>query len=255
MKKEWIDIMKETKQLKLSFWQALDHFLIVLFLLFIPGFSLISLFEIYISHSYDGVRTVGELISVTWPWIIPALFFYFLQKRRLIFRELQIEYSEQEFQEAIDRTVKEHHWRIEINDEEVFRAYRAWNWTLSWGEMVTIIKDKDRLFLNSICDPNKTSSVASFGWNKRNIDTFLENLVAVKKDIPVQEKIEPPAKVWSFKKVITRLIAYPTCLFLMGFGVYMNLNPENWMSQLAGIGLIVIAGIYLYSDLKVILKK
>jgi len=255
MKREWIDIMKQTKRLKLSRWQTLDHFFIVLFILFIPGLTLYSLFEIYVTETYEGVRTTDELIVTAWPWIIPAVAFYFIQKRRLRFREVKVECSDQEFQEAIERTAKEYEWQIELNDNNIFRAYRPWNWTGSWGEMVTIIKDKDRLYLNSICDPNKMSSVASFGWNKRNIDTFLKNLIDVKKDIPIQEKIEKPENVWTFKKIIIRLLAYPFCLFLIGLGVYMIFNPVNWKSQGAGIGAMAIAGIYLYSDLKMIMKN
>ena len=255
MKKEWIDIMKQTKRLKLSRWQTLDHFSIVLFILFIPGLTLFSLFEIYVTETYDGVRTADELISTAWPWIIPAIAFYIIQKRRLRFREVKVEYSDQEFQEAIERTAKEYEWQIEINDKNIFRAYRPWNWTGSWGEMVTIIKDKNLLYLNSICDPNKKSSVASFGWNKRNIDTFLKNLVNVKKHIPVQEKIEQPEKEWTLKKILIRLFAYPFCLFLVGLGIYMIFNPVNWKSQGAGVGAMSVAGIYLYSDLKMIIKK
>ena len=255
MNKEQIDIMKRSKRLKLSRWQTLDHFFFVILILLIPGFTLFSLFEIYVTDTYDGVRTAEELISTAWPWIVPAVVFYLIQKRRLRFREVKVEYTEQEFQEAIERTAKEYEWQIEFNDNKIFRAYRPWNWTGSWGEMITIIKDKDRLLLNSICDLNKWSSVASFGWNKRNIDTFLKNLVDVKKDIPVLEKKERPIKEWTFKKIIIRLFAYPFCLFLIGFGVYMIFNPVNWKSQAVGIGSMTIASIYLYMDLKMIMKN
>jgi len=190
MNKEWIDKMKQTKRLKISRWQTLGHYFIVIFILLIPGFTLFSLFEIYITDTYDGVRTANELISTIWPWIIPAIAFYFIQKRRLRFREVKIDYTDQEFQEAIERTAKEYEWHIEFNNRNVFRAYRTWNWTGSWGESITItiIKDKDRLLLNSICDPNKMSSVVSFGWNKRNIDTFLKNIVDVKKEFQFKKK-------------------------------------------------------------------
>ena len=255
MNREWIDIMRQTKRLKLSRWHTLEHFFVVLFTLFIPGLTLFSLFEIYVTKTYNGVRTANELILATWPWIISAVVFYYIQKRQLRFREVKVEYSEQEFQEAIQRTANEYKWQIELNDKKIFRAYRPWNWTNSWGEMITIIKVKDRLLLNSICDPNEMSSVASFGWNKRNIDTFLKNLIDVKKDIPVQEKIGQPQKEWTFKKIIIRLFAYPFSLFLIGFSVYMIFNPVNWKSQGAGIGAMAIAVTYLYSDLKMIIKN
>lgn len=254
MNKEWIDIMKQTKRLKLSRWHTLVHFSIVIFLLLVPAFTLFSLFEIQVTETYDGVRASDELISTAWPWIIPAVAFYFIQKRRLRFREVSVDYSDQEFQEAIERIANQHQWQIELNNKQIFRSYRPWNWTGSWGEMITIIKDKDRLLLNSICDPEKKSSVASFGWNKRNIDTFLTNLEHVKQGIPVQEKIEKPEKEWTFKRILIRLLAYPFCLFLIGLGFYAIFNPVNLSTPLAGIGAMTFATIYLYTDLKLILK-
>src|SRR5690606_1612091 len=128
------------------------HYFIVIFILLIPGLTLFSLFEIYVTDTYNGVITANELISTSWPWIIPAIAFYFLQKWRLGFREVRLDYTNREFQDAMERTAREYEWQIELNNKKVLRAYRPWNWTGSWGEMITIIKDKDRLLLNSICD-------------------------------------------------------------------------------------------------------
>jgi hypothetical protein len=255
MKPEWIEIMKQTKRLKLSRWQTFTHFFVVIFILLIPAFTLFSLFEIYITDSYDGVRTANELISTTWPWIIPAIVFYFIQKRRLRFREVKVRYSDQEFQEAVERTANQYEWRIERNNKRFFQAFRPSNWTGSWGEMITIIRENDRLLLNSVCDPDSWSSVASYGWNKRNVNTFLKNLGDVKRDIPIQANVEKTEKEWTIKKVIIRVIAYPFCVFLIGLGVYMIINPVNWKSKGAGIGAMTIAAIYLYTDLKMIIKN
>jgi hypothetical protein len=255
MKSEWIDIMKSTKRLKLSRWQTFAHFVIVVFISIIPSYTLFSLFEIYVTDAYDGVRTADELILITWLSVILAIAFYFIQKRQLRFREVKITYTYQEVQEAIERTAKENEWQIEINDKNILRAYRPWNWTFSSGEMITIILDKERLLLNSICDPSSRSSIASYGWNDRNIETFLKNLVEIKKDVSIQKKVEKPIEEWSLKKVLIRMFSYPFCLFLLGFGVDMMLNPVDWKSKGAGIGAIIISGIYLYSDLRVIIKN
>jgi len=61
-----------------------------------------------------------------------------IQKRRLRFREVKVEYTDQEFQEAIERTASEYEWQIELNDKNIFRAYRPWNWTGSWGDFILI---------------------------------------------------------------------------------------------------------------------
>jgi hypothetical protein len=181
MDRESIKLMKKTTKLQLSKWQKIDHFYIVFFLLIIPGMGLFSLFEIFITKTYNGVRTADEIFRTTWPWIIPSIAFYFFQDWRLKFRKVNIEYSKEDFQDAVEKTAKEFDWQIEINNSKIFRAYRPGNWSLSWGEMITIVKDKDRLLLNSICDLNTRASVVSFGWNRKNIDTFLSNLKEAKK--------------------------------------------------------------------------
>lgn len=96
--------------------------------------------------------------------------------------------------------------------------------------MTTIIKEPDRLLLNSISDPNLRSSIISFGWNKKIIDTFLKNLFDVKNGISVQEKESRPQKEWTLKKVLIRLVTYPFCLFLIGLGIYFILNPESTLT-------------------------
>lgn len=254
MNKEEVDIMKQKKRLKLSRWQALEHYFIVIFILFVPCLLLVFLFEIYFSKTYTGVRTANDLFSVASPMVLIAIVLYFIQKRRLRFREFLVEYTNQEFQQAVRRTVNEYDWKIEINNEHIFRAYRPSNWTGSWGEMITIIKEKDRLLLNSICDPNKWSSVTSYGCNKRNVNTFLKNLSDVKQGVAVPENIETPEKEWTLKRLVIRIIAYPFCLLFIGAGVFMIINPVNLITPFAGLGIISIAILYLYVDLKMILK-
>jgi len=247
--------MKQTKRLKLSRWDTLHHYSFVLLMLFVPGMTLFSLFEICVTETYNGVRSADDLISVAWPWFIPAVIFYFIQKRRLRFSEVKIDFTDDEFQEAIERTANEYEWEIELNNENIFRAYRSSKWTYYFGEMITVIKNKDRLLLNSIIDPNKRPSPVSSGWNKRNIDTLLKNLVDVKKDIPIQDQVDNFENQWTLKKVIIRLFAYPFCLFLIGSGIYMIFHPVDWGSAVLGIGIMVIPSIYLYADLKLIINN
>ncbi len=249
MNRKWIKNVKLTKQLTLSGWQLLAHYFIVVILLIIPS---IGLFKIY-TKSYEAT-TIQEHMWFSWPWYVLAIIFYIIQKRRLKFIEVKIEFTDHEFQEAVKRTVEEYKWKIQLNNKQFFRAFRPWNWSGSWGEMITIIKDKDKLLLNSICDPYKMSSVASYGWNKRNIQAFLKNLLDVKKGIPFQKKLVVPKKEWTTETVAFRLFAYPFCLFLIGFGFYLLVNSLSWNTLSIAIPAMAIALIYLYSDIKMILK-
>src|SRR5690606_8683166 len=115
--------------------------------------------------------------------------------------------------------------------------------------------DRDRLLLNSICDPNQWSSITSYGWNKRNINSFLKNLADVKAGVPVQERIKLPEKEWSLKRIVIRIFAYPFSLFLIILGGYLIVSPVNPVTPLAGLGTMTVAGIYLYSDVRMIITN
>lgn len=255
MKNEWTIIMKKNKRLKLTTFQTLTHYGIVLLLLFIVSLTGWSLIEIYLTDTYEGARTADELIKSSLPIFAIAIIFAIIQYRLLNFKEIQVSYSDEQFQEAIDRTVKDLEWRIERNNKTFFRAVRPWNWTGSWGEMVTIIKDKDRLLINSICNPDHMSSVASYGWNRKNIKTFLKNFSDVLDNRPEEIKEEKEINEWSFKRIAIRLFAYPFCIFLIVFGVYMVLEPLTIRTIIAGLGAMTIASIYLYSDIKFLTTK
>lgn len=142
----------------------------------------IDLFKIFATNSYAGLRSVNELLMVSLPFLVLGIAFIFIQKRRLTFKIIDIKYTNDQFDETVRRTVDDLNWKIEHNNKNLFRAYRGSNWTGSWGEMITIIKEDNRLYLNSICDPNRMSSVVSYGWNKKNLKTFIIHLKAVVKE-------------------------------------------------------------------------
>lgn len=247
--------MKETKRLKLSRWQTLEHYFPAMFMLIAPAILLFGLFEIFVTKTYDGGKSAGELMTAATPMMIVSIVIYFIQKRRLKFFEVKTEYTIREFQEALQRTSREYEWEIEVNNKELLRARRSSHWTGAWGEVITIIKDKDRLLLNSVCDPDKWSAVTSFGWDKRNINTFLKNLDEVKSGVPEQQKeIDEPEKEWSFKRIVIRIFAYPFCFLFIGLGFFMIIQPVNLVTPFAGLGMISIAGVYIYSDIKMIMK-
>ena len=247
--------MTSNRRLKLRPIQTLTHYGIVLFLLFIVSLTAWSLIQIYVTDTYTGVRQASELIRTSLPFLFLALLFAFIQYRRLKFKEINVTFSDEQFQEAVERTAADLGWRVDRNNKDFFRAFRYWDWTASWGEMITIAKDENRLLVNSICSPESMSSVASFGWNRKNIQTFLNNLADVKNSKPVKVKVRAEKNEWSLKLTLIRLIAYPFCLALIALGIYMILQSSTLRATIAGVGAIVIASIYLYSDIKILTTK
>jgi hypothetical protein len=124
MNKDWVKNMQETERLNLSFWQIVSHYFIVVFVLMIPTFTLISAFEIYLTKTYDGVRSAEELLRFSLPCIVLAIFLFFIQRNRLRLKKIRIDYTDEEFNEAVQRTAKELEWTINRNNKTYLRANR-----------------------------------------------------------------------------------------------------------------------------------
>lgn len=171
---ELIQKMKDTETLILTRGQFFWHYSIIPFLLIAPIMTVVYLFQYYVTHTYHG-RPIGEMVTWTlWPLII-AIAFYFIQKRRLKFKIIDIAVNTENFISASKQTEKELGWKIVEQKSNLIIAKSGFSWR-SWGEHVTIIKEKDRILFNSICDPDNRPSVTSWGMNKKNLKTFEQYL-------------------------------------------------------------------------------
>ena len=74
---------------------------------------------------------------------------------------------------------------------------------------------------------------------------------------PKSESKTEKVKEWTFTKVLTRIILYPFCLFILYLCIQMFLNPDpNYPRQkpLGIFGIIVVGG-YLVADITIIVKN
>lgn len=163
--------MKDTETLVLTKGQTFWHYAIVLFLLIVPVLTTVDVFKYYVTHTYSAARPIEDLISTGYIWILPAIAFFFIQKRRLNFKTINVPVDKDTFKEAVEQTAKELGWTIEKTTNDTIIAKSRFSWR-SWGEQITIIWCKDKILFNSICDPDNRPSVASFGMNKVNRRTF-----------------------------------------------------------------------------------
>jgi hypothetical protein len=165
--------MKETRRLLLSKWQTFWHFSVVPFILFTPIMSAIAIFQIELSGTYSGVRTTEEHFNSGWPWLIPAIIFAVIQYRRLNLKEIEASLSADEFKQTFKAVGKEMNWQIESLTSDIIIAKTGFSWA-SWGERITIIRDKNFILINSICDPDNRPSISSWGRNRRNINAIVK---------------------------------------------------------------------------------
>ena len=167
-----IQKMKDTKTLVLTKGRLFWHYSIIPFLLIAPILTTIDVFKYYVTHTYHSARPIEDIISTGYIWLIPAAILYYIQKSRLKFKIIDISVDSKTFKQAAEQTAKELMWAIQHGTNDFIIAHRDWSWAGSWGEMITIIRDKERILINSICDPDNRPSVASYGMNKRNIKIF-----------------------------------------------------------------------------------
>ncbi|MES1181974.1 MAG: hypothetical protein ABUL44_04175 [Flavobacterium sp.] len=164
-----IQQMKDTETLILTKGQTFWHYSIIPFLLIAPIMTTIDVFKYYVTHTYNSTKPIDYTFGYF--WILPALIFYFIQKRRLKFKAINISVDNNIFHNAVEQTAKELEWNVQQMTRDIAIAKSGFSWR-SWGEQITILHDKDKILFNSICDPDNRPSVASFGMNKLNLKTF-----------------------------------------------------------------------------------
>jgi hypothetical protein len=145
-------------------------------------------------------------------------------------------------------------WSIRNNNKNIFRAVSN-NSGFSWGELVTIKKSKNKLLLNSICDPDERPSFFSFGQNRKNILTFLKHLDNVINKVHHEEIPRVEIKEWSFKNSVTRVLIYFLCLFLVLAGLMILYFERSFGGVIMGLLLVSFGAGYIYLDLKVLNEK
>lgn len=176
MTQHQIQRMKETETLVLTKGQTFWHYSIVPFLLIVPVLTTVDVFKYYLTHTYTAARPIEDLISTGYIWVLPAIAFFFIQKRRLKFKTIHVAVDKDTFREAVEQTAKELEWAIEKATDDTIIAKSGFSWK-SWGEQITIIRCRDKILFNSICDPDNRPSVSSFGMNKVNRRTFEQFLI------------------------------------------------------------------------------
>lgn len=175
MTDEQIKYSLHTGELKISNRDKFSHYGIVGFLLIIPTTFLFLFTKDYFQGTEKSIKE-GEI----WFIIIPsihAFLFYKLQKKRLKFKSIETNLTRDELDIMIENVAKKLEWHPYFINERVFIAKTFPSFLSgSWGEQITILFDKNRILVNSICDPEKNSSVVSMGRNKEHINTFVQEI-------------------------------------------------------------------------------
>jgi len=165
----------QTNQLQLSLKGRLSHYSIVLFLLFVSALMPITHLVKYIQGEGSSFEN-GEIWIVIVPLTL-CILFYWLQKSRLKFNIVNAKLTHTELINLIETVSKKLEWhKVSATYKAFIAKTQPSFFSGSWGEQVTILFDKDRVLINSICDLDSRPSLVSFGRNRENVTTVKANL-------------------------------------------------------------------------------
>ncbi len=178
MTEEQITQSLEAKELKLVGWRKYTHYSIVGFFFLIAAFVLILDLKDILSSTARGLEQmwVFQLVFLIVPLGL-GLLYYKIQRNKLKFRIVKTNLTREELEKIIQQVSSELKWLVIAIDNKVIEAKTSPGFLSgSWGELITILFDKQTVLVNSICDPDKRASVVSFGRNKRNTDRLIEEI-------------------------------------------------------------------------------
>jgi len=120
---------------------------------------------------------LGKALFFFFLGILSALFFKWLQTKRLRFRKIVMSFPKDETFAIANKAIRKLEWKISSKDHNyiVAKVYNGWL-SGGWGEQVTIIMNNDTIYINSICDPDKKSCLTSWGNNRKNVQKLINEM-------------------------------------------------------------------------------
>ncbi|MFN8712784.1 MAG: hypothetical protein ACK5Z2_08015 [Bacteroidota bacterium] len=175
MTNEQIKYSIETGELKLGNWDKLTHYGIVLMCFLIPA----TIIFLHLKDHFEGtLKPIRE--GLIWFLIIPpilGIIFYRIQKERLKFKTIDTQLTREQLDLIVENVANELEWiPIFANEKVIVVKTSPGFFSGSWGEQITILFDNKRILVNSICDPDKQSSLVSMGRNKKNMNRLIEEI-------------------------------------------------------------------------------
>lgn len=181
MTREQVKRAKERERLCLSRWHQFNHYFPAFFFALIPAvFVVVTIYD-WLSEIYRP-KAIRPDSLVFWmfiliPIIVGILVFRF-QRNQLKMTKIQVDLDGASQRDRIRRISKQLGWDIVSDTSEGFvsRTHPSF-WSGSWGERITVIYDDNCIWVNSICDPDKRSSLVSCGRNKANVRAITKGLL------------------------------------------------------------------------------
>jgi len=168
--------MIDTKRLQLKRFDLFSHYSSALFFLAIPVIDIYLIIKNKVNNNLEGYQRMIDGQNLAWFSLGIFFLLFFYKKNNLRFKELRGSFSIKAFNRAFRKTAQDLKWNI-IEENEKYVIAKSNRSLGSWGEHITIIKTKNSIFINSICDPYSAKpAISSWGDNNQNMNDFLKNI-------------------------------------------------------------------------------
>ncbi len=247
--------MKSTEKIKLKKGEWFNHFGISIFFL-IP----ILMFGYFAIGDPNPSKSIYPMLLS----LAVAIFFYWLNWNRLFFQEYKSELTDEQFKRAVKATAKELDWQIIELKENYAVAVRYPEPLGNGGEKITIKKTDDKIFINSMGNPDLSRKGYSPKRNRENLNAFLINAAHILKGEEVEKIISKKQKKgeeefweeseWTIGKILMRIVGYGLTMIFLLIGIIMIYEGE-WIGILLILISIGMYLIYIKFDIQIIRKK
>lgn len=168
------DFVLRTRHLPLTTDWATTHYALPSLMVFILcGMLLFNLFSL--------ICAWGVLLPL-WALCIPlllALLLFRVQRNRLDFEEAPTRLSVEEIGNLFIELAEAHEWSIDHLGYDCIVAHTNPSmWSFTWGEHIFVVYDSGRVWLNSVNNLDRRSSIVSFGYTRRNLRWIVEAIRA-----------------------------------------------------------------------------
>jgi len=177
MTREQYDLSIKTGKLQLSVWGKIQYYFLVVFLFFI---SVLCVCGLLFDKSKNFIKPPISFV------IIPAILgilVYLIQKPGLKFQVIETNLSKKDILLLIKKLCDEQKWSIVSQEDDVLVANS--DFVAGAGDKIkkiTFLLDRNKVFVNSIADPDlNKSGIDLLGNNREIIKTVIDRLQLAQK--------------------------------------------------------------------------
>lgn len=173
-KEETAAFVIRTGRLNLDFWDACTHFGFPIFLFSLP----LLMIAVGLYYEFTEGKQVMDDSVLLWFLVLPTVIGVistYVQQWKLYFKTVNTNLSKEKLDKIIEEVGKERKWIFDyVGDDCVVAHTKPGIFAASWGEQIFIVFDQGKVWVNSVCDLQKRSSVTSFGRTTAHVESLIK---------------------------------------------------------------------------------